>query len=805
MSAVGFDIGNETCFIATAKYGGIDVIDNEYSLRVTPSYVGFSEKSRDVGVSAKTKLVPNIKNTVFGFKTLLGKRFDKNLKELSYLSFNVSELPSGDFGVRVKYLNEENIFSMEQLMAMMITKLKSITENKLGTNIKESVISVPVYYTDMQRRAMLDAAEIAGIKALKLINEPTAIALSYGFYRPHLFDEPKTIIFVDFGHSSLTVTACVFTKDKLKILGNVWNTNVGGRDFDGILVKHFAQEFKNRYHLDVMSSKKAIMLLMMECESLKKQMSMNSRELELSIECFMNDVDVRGKMKRELFEKLAENLFIDIETTMKDLLSKTGLNEEDIHEIQIVGGSCRIPALKDIIYEVFGQYPLATLNQDEAVARGCALQCAFLSPTVKTKNFSIEDINPYSIEVLCHRSNVEDKIEVFPVFHRTPATKMVTFSFKTPFFLEVFYSSASCNTPEIGKFTFFDVPSEVNENNDVKIKIRMSLDIHGIFNVYSASLIIKQKESNTDNSKQLVCVPDNSKYSAESSLQSNDEDVQDVSCEELTESDAKSKEIFKYFDLKIKATVPSLTRTQMDYLIQKEQEMINVDLNEKRMADLRNIVEEYVYYSRGKLSSEVKKFLPEIEWKKFLSILQDTETWLYECENPQECEYSRRLIEMKQHVEPVLQWYAQLEDAKSALQEFQKLLESFASIMRSLPQEKRPQLSNDDMTNLEELWNHGNEYFGHWLHKLKEIRKYGDLPITAESIREEMNNYQERIQSIINKPDQDEVVAGGDSSEDIHQAPGESPEDLASNQEFKEEYKSSSEKDTMGGQSSNGK
>ncbi|KAF8770405.1 97 kDa heat shock protein like [Argiope bruennichi] len=799
MAVVGFDIGNETCFIAVAKSGGIEVIDNEYSLRVTPSYIGFSEKSRDVGVTAKTKLVPNINNTVFGFKTFLGKKYDATLRDISFLPYNVIELQNGEFGVKVKYLHEEVLFSTQQIMAMLITKLKNITESKLGAKIRECVISVPLYYTDSQRRAMLDSAEIAGLKVLKLINEPTAIALSYGFYRQHLFNEPKIVVFVDLGQSSLTVTACAFTKDKLRVLGSVWNVNVGGRDFDGVLVKYFVEEFKARYQLDVLSNKKATMLLLLECEALKKQMSMNSRELELNIECFMNDMDVKGKMKRELFEKLASQLFLNIETTMEDLLTQTGLNKEAIHEIQIVGGSCRIPALKNIIHRVFGQYPQSTLNQDEAVARGCALQCAFLSPTLKTRDFVIEDIQPYAIHAMCHRSNIEDRVEVFPRFHKVPATKMVTYFYKMPFYLEIFYPdpvSSCCN--DIGKYTFAGVPVEANTDSDVRIRIKMAVDMHGIFNVTSATLIIKEKTSNT---KQLVLV-DASRH-AESNLECDDKQMQKGLPEEQLETEKESEDTAKYYDLTIEKDVRSLSRDQLYIFMQKEQEMINVDFHEKRMADLRNVVEEYVYYARDKLSSELRDYLTEVEWNNFLALLNNTEEWLYDCEDCQEAEYSRRLNEMKENIEPILNWHSQLEEAKSALHEFQKLLESFASIMRTLPQEKHPRMGNEDMKVLEDLWKSGNEFFGHWLHKVNEVKKYGDLPITAKDILAEMNGYKEKIQNVINKPDQEEFIVCANSSEDQNRTPGEAGEDLTTNQEFKEEYKSSSEKNSPGGQSTN--
>ncbi|GIX77853.1 97 kDa heat shock protein [Caerostris extrusa] len=529
----------------------------------------------------------------------------------------------------------------------------------------------------------------------------------------------------------------------------------------------------------------------------KKQMSMYSRELELSIECFMDDKDVRGKMKREMFEELASHIFLDIEKTMRDLLLQTSLNKDDIHEIQIVGGSCRIPALKKIIQQVYGQYPQTTLNQDEAVARGCALQCAFLSPTLKTKDFLIEDVQPFAINALCCRADVADEIEIFPRFHRAPASKLVTYSFKIPFSLEILYPDQLDKISSIGRYAFSDVPSEFNDDSDAKIKIKMSLDIHGIFSVSSATLIIKQKESNDANSKQLVSV--DTKAVTEDNMELNEEAMQDHSSEQMeTELDSKSIEATKSFELGIEKYVQCLSKSQLNNFIQKEKEMINIDIQEKKMADLRNVVEEYVYFAREKLSKELINYLTENERSKFLLILSDTETWLYDYENPQEADYSRRLTDMKENIEPILQWYSLYEDSKAALMEFQKLLESFSSVMRSLPQEKHPRVDSTDLATLNDLWKQGNEYFVHWSQKLSEVKRYGEMPISSKNILGEVNEYRVKIQSIINKPEQEECVAGGDSSEDPNQKPGEPREDISTNLQTKEEYQSTSEKDSVG-------
>ncbi|XP_035233858.1 97 kDa heat shock protein-like [Stegodyphus dumicola] len=423
------------------------------------TYVAFGEKTRDLGVSAKNKQITNLKNTIFSFKRLIGRKFNDAViqHELQYVPYDVCDLPTGEVGFEVNYLQEKTIFTVPQVMAMMLTKLKEISEGNLRIKVQDCVISVPIYYTDVERRAILDSAEIAGLNVLKLMNEPTAVALAYGFYRQDLpEDKPKNVVFVDLGNSALQVTACAFTKGKLKILGSTWNRTLGGRDFDNVLVKHFVNDFNDRYNLDIMTNKRAVMRLMQECEKLKKQMSANSLELPINIECFMDDKDVSGRMKREDFENLASDLLLNIENTMKRLLRDAHLKPDDIDSVQIVGGSTRLPAVKQLVQKVFGKEPSTTLNQDEAVARGCALQCAMLSPTFKVRDFSITDIQPFPIKLVWKAQKSEDnEMEVFPYFHPVPFSKMLTFYRTEPFTLEAFYSGVPARAKISKTFNIF--------------------------------------------------------------------------------------------------------------------------------------------------------------------------------------------------------------------------------------------------------------------------------------------------------------------------------------------------------------
>lgn len=184
------------------------------------------------------------------------------------------------------------------------------------------------------------------------MNETTATALSYGFYKQDLpEDNPRNVIFVDCGNSSLQVSACAFTKGKLKMLASSWD-HIGGRDFDSVLADHFAKEFYDRYKINAKSNPRAYLRLLTEVEKIKKQMSANSTKLPLNIECFMDDIDVSSSMQRPLMEEMCAHLFSRVDATLKKLLIESKLSLDEIHSVEIVGGSSRVPAIKQLIEQV---------------------------------------------------------------------------------------------------------------------------------------------------------------------------------------------------------------------------------------------------------------------------------------------------------------------------------------------------------------------------------------------------------------------------------------------------------------------
>uniref|UniRef100_A0A8C7RCT1 Heat shock protein 4 like n=1 Tax=Oncorhynchus mykiss TaxID=8022 RepID=A0A8C7RCT1_ONCMY len=578
MSVVGIDVGFQNCYIAVARSGGIETIANEYSDRCTPAWVSLASKNRTIGNAAKGQIITNFKNTVHGFKKFHGRAFDDPYVqgEKPKLPYSLHKLASGNTGIKVRYLDEDKVFTIEQVTAMLLTKLKETSESALKKPVVDCVISVPSFFTDAERRSVMDATQIAGLNCLRLINDTTAVALAYGIYKQDLptpEEKPRNVVFVDLGHSSFQVSISAFNKGKLKVLATAFDPYLGGRNFDEALVDNFCEEFKARYKLNVRENPRAILRLSQECEKLKKLMSANCSDLPINIECFMNDIDVTGKMNRVQFEELCAPFLMRVEAPLKAVMEQSKLSRDEIYAVEVVGGATRIPSIKERISKFFGKDVSTTLNADEAVARGCALQCAIMSPAFKVREFSITDVVPFPI-TLRHLLSCKN--------HAAPFSKVITFHKKEPFDLEAFYSlPQELPYPDIriGRFSVQNVvPQPDGESSKVKVKVRVN--VHGIFSVSSASLIEKQKGEG--------------------------EDVQ----------------------MDMEPTVQNEGRPEDQ--VREIRGMIVQDKLEKERNDAKNAVEEYVYDLRDKLCGIYEKYTTEEDSNRLTMMLEDTENWLYE-------------------------------------------------------------------------------------------------------------------------------------------------------------------------------
>lgn len=264
MSVVGFDFGNESCVVAVARQRGIDVVLNDESKRETPAIVCFGDKQRFIGTAGAASSTMNPKNSISQVKRLIGRKFSdpEVQRDIQSLPFSVTEGPDGFPLIHARYLGEQRAFTPTQIVGMVLSNLRAIAEKNLNAAVVDCCIGIPVYFTDLQRRAVLDAVAIAGLYPLRLMHETTSTALAYGIYKTDLPENDQlNVAFVDVGHASMQVCIAGFKKGQLKILAHSFDWSLGGRDFDEVLFRHFAEKFKKECKIDVYKNARAFMRL----------------------------------------------------------------------------------------------------------------------------------------------------------------------------------------------------------------------------------------------------------------------------------------------------------------------------------------------------------------------------------------------------------------------------------------------------------------------------------------------------------------------------------------------------------------
>ncbi|XP_012601983.1 heat shock protein 105 kDa isoform X2 [Microcebus murinus] len=760
MSVVGLDVGSQSCYIAVARAGGIETIANEFSDRCTPSVISFGSKNRTIGVAAKNQQITHANNTVSNFKRFHGRAFSDPFiqKEKENLSYDLVPLKNGGVGVKVMYMDEEHLFSVEQITAMLLTKLKETAENNLKKPVTDCVISVPSFFTDAERRSVLDAAQIVGLNCLRLMNDMTAVALNYGIYKqdlPSLDEKPRIVVFVDMGHAAFQVSACAFNKGKLKVLGTAFDPFLGGKNFDEKLVEYFCAEFKTKYKLDAKSKIRALLRLYQECEKLKKLMSSNSTDIPLNIECFMNDKDVSGRMNRSQFEELCAELLQKIEVPLHSLMEQTQLKVEDVSAVEIVGGATRIPAVKERIAKFFGKDISTTLNADEAVARGCALQCAILSPAFKVREFSVTDAVPFPISLVWNHDSedTEGVHEVFSRNHPAPFSKVLTFLRRGPFELEAFYSDPQgVPYPEakIGRFVVQNVSAQKDgEKSRVKVKVRVNT--HGIFTISTASMVEKvPTEENEVSSVEadMECLnqrpPENS-----------DTDANEKKVDQPPEA-KKPKIKVVNVELPIEANlVWQLGKDLLNMYIETEGKMIMQDKLEKERNDAKNAVEEYVYEFRDKLCGPYEKFICEQDHQNFLRLLTETENWLYEeGEDQAKQAYVDKLQDLMKIGTPVKVRFQEAEERPKMFEELGQRLQHYAKIAADFrnKDEKYNHIDESEMKKVEKSVNEVMEWMNNVMNAQAKKSLDQDPVVRAQEIKAKIKELNNTCEPVVTQP-----------------------------------------------------
>ncbi|KAK5998197.1 Heat shock protein hsp88 [Cladobotryum mycophilum] len=688
MSVVGVDFGTLKTVIAVARNRGVDVITNEVSNRATPSLVGFSAKSRYLGEAAKTQEISNLKNTVNCLKRLAGRSFnDPDIQiEQQYITAPLVDI-NGQVGAEVSYLGNKEKFTSTQLVAMYLSKIKQTTANELKLPVSDLCLSVPAWFSDAQRRAILDAADIAGLKVLRLMNDTTAAALGWGITKldlPAPEEKPRRVCFIDIGHSNYTCSIVEFKKGELAVKATAWDRNFGGRDFDKALVDHLAKEFKGKYKVDIYTHGRAMARTIAAAEKTKKILSAN-QQAPINIESLMNDVDASAMVTRQEFEAMVEPLLARSHAPLEQALALAKLTKDDIDIIEIVGGASRVPALKDRIQEFFGKPLSYTMNADEAIARGCAFSCAILSPVFRVRDFAVQDIISYPVEFAWEKApDIPDEDTSLTVFNKSgvlPSTKILTFYRKQPFDLEARYANPDDLpgkiNPWIGRFSVKGVKADGKEDFMI-CKLKARVNIHGVLNVENGYYV-------EDQEVEEEVKDDDKKEDGES------KDPDAMETDSKNDGSKKTRKVKKQVrkgDLPIASGTSSLDTTVKTTLTEKEASMVMEDKLVADTEEKKNELEAYIYDLRAKLDEQYAEFSSDEEKAAIKEKLEQTEDWLYdEGDDATKGVYIAKMDEIRAMAGPIVQRHFDKVEAERRAQ--QERIEAEQAAKRAAEEEAR--------------------------------------------------------------------------------------------------------------------
>ncbi|NBB90467.1 MAG: molecular chaperone DnaK [Spirochaetes bacterium] len=391
---IGIDLGTTNSCVAVMEGGEPAVIQNAEGQRTTPSMVAFTSKGeRLVGQPAKNQMVTNPENTVFSIKRFMGRRFNEVSEEIGMVPYRVNEDGSG--GARVQI--DEKQYSPPEISAAILQKMKETAEDYLGETVTEAVITVPAYFNDSQRQATKDAGKIAGLEVKRIVNEPTAASLAYGFGKEQ---KDEKIAVYDLGGGTFDISILELGDGVFEVKSTNGDTHLGGDNFDQRIIDWLVSSFKSDYGIDLAQDRMALQRLKEAAEKAKKELS-TTQTTEINLPFITADntgpKHMQYSLSRAKFEQMVSELVQKTKEPCKKALSDAGITAADVDEVILVGGSTRIPAVQALVTELFGKDPHKGVNPDEVVASGAAIQGGILGGDVK--DVLLLDVTPLSLGI----------------------------------------------------------------------------------------------------------------------------------------------------------------------------------------------------------------------------------------------------------------------------------------------------------------------------------------------------------------------------------------------------------------------
>ena len=603
---VGIDLGTTYSCVAVMEGGKVTVVSNDQGNRITPSYVAFTEAGeRLIGDAAKNQLTSNPENTIFDAKRLIGREWaDSGIQQdKQYFPFKLAGRSNKPVITVRAGAEGDRTLSPEEVSAMVLTKMKQTAEAHLGCDVTRAVVTVPAYFNDAQRAATKDAGVIAGLDIIRIINEPTAAAIAYGLDK--VSSEEKNVLVFDLGGGTFDVSLLSVTDGVFEVLSTNGDTHLGGEDFDQRVMEYFVKVIKKKMGKDVRQDTRAMQKLRREVEKAKRALS-NHHQTSIDIESLIDGQDFSETLTRAKFEELNMDLFKNTLKPVMKVLEDGELTKKDITDIILVGGSTRIPKIRQLVKDFFnGKEPKSGVNPDEAVAEGAAVQACILSgDDCGVNDMVVIDTVPLSLGIETVGGVMS---KVIPRNNPIPTKKSQTFSTAADnqevVTIKVYEGERPLTKDNhlLGKFDLTGIPPAARGVPQIEVTFNINAD---------GMLEVEAKDTANNKQEKIVITNDNNR----------------------------------------------LTPEDIERMLKEAEMWADQDKEQKEKIDAKNSLEQYGYSLKRQVedSEQLGGKLSEEDKEKILSVVKEKLEWLAENEEASADEFNSAKKDIEEIVQPII-------------------------------------------------------------------------------------------------------------------------------------------------------